>query len=94
MSQSWRKALRKMQSTDPTLLHYLRKTMNQLSPGTLYPVLLKLEKAGKIRQFPNRKTNTYVLTEEGKSVLDEFQNQLGRMRILWTYFSKWIIGQR
>ena len=45
----------------------------RISPGTIYPILYKLERNGRIRRLPNRIKKIYVLTEKGKEIIEHFQ---------------------
>jgi DNA-binding PadR family transcriptional regulator len=45
----------------------------QISPGTIYPIFKKLEKKGYIKKLPNEVKTLYVLTDLGKSVLVNLQ---------------------
>ncbi len=46
----------------------------ELSPGTIYPVLKKLEKSGDIVAIKSRKIKTYRITDKGSQRVSLFQN--------------------
>ena len=48
----------------------------QISPGTIYPILDKLEKKGYIRKLPNTAKRLYVLTNSGKNELETLQQSM------------------
>ena len=53
-----------------------KKCSFQISPGTLYPILDKLEKKGYIRKLPNTAKRLYRLTDSGKSELKTLQQSM------------------
>ena len=53
-----------------------KKCLFQISPGTLYPILDKLEKKGYIRKLPNTAKRLYVLTNSGKNELETLQQSM------------------
>ncbi len=46
----------------------------EVSPGTIYPVLKKLEKSGDIIAIKSRKIKTYRITDKGSQRISLFQN--------------------
>jgi DNA-binding PadR family transcriptional regulator len=54
----------------------------QLSPGTVYPVLYRLEKLRNIERLPRRMKKIYVLTPVGKQTLQDSQKQLNDIAML------------
>lgn len=77
-----------------------------LSPGTVYPVLHKLEKEGKIARLPRKRKEIYVLTDSGRALItQETDKVLTYIEVLFdtaivenllyqrahTKFSKWTI---
>ena len=48
----------------------------RMSPGTLYPILYKLERRGYIKVIPDKKTRLYVLADSGRIALDSLQARL------------------
>ena len=49
----------------------------QVSPGSVYNVLYRLERRGYSRLLPNRRKQLYVLTDSGKKALENLQQRLG-----------------
>jgi DNA-binding PadR family transcriptional regulator len=67
------------------MLHELREHGYEVSPGTLFPMLARMEKRGWLRceQDPNggsRARKDYYLTEKGREVLAIVQQQLNELR--------------
>jgi DNA-binding PadR family transcriptional regulator len=53
----------------------------RLSPGTLYPILYRLENRGYIRELPKRKRRLFVLTDLGRKVLDGIEHPLKEIQV-------------
>lgn len=67
----------------PNIIEIFKKHYNiQLSAGTVYPVLYKLEKDGNIKRLPNRRKRLYVLTRKGKEVIENFRENVGNLNTL------------
>jgi len=59
------------------IILFINKTYDvKISPGTLYPLLYRLERKGYIRKLPNMRKTLYVLGAPGKKVLEDFQQRL------------------
>ena len=54
----------------------------QISTGTIYPVLKRLEKEGNIKPLPNRRKKTYVLTVKGKKAMKFFQTNANKVQVV------------
>jgi DNA-binding PadR family transcriptional regulator len=52
-----------------------------MSPGTLYPILYKLERRGYIKVIPDKKTRLYVLADSGRTALNSLQTRLEEIQI-------------
>lgn len=52
----------------------------QLGPGTLYPVLYRLEKQREIKSLPNRRKKLYVLTNKGKEIIEDLQAEIENLQ--------------
>jgi DNA-binding PadR family transcriptional regulator len=48
----------------------------RMSPGTLYPILYRLERRGYIKVMADKKTRLYVLADSGRTALDCLQTRL------------------
>jgi len=53
----------------------------RMSPGTLYPILYKLERRGYIKVIPDKKTRLYVLADSGRTALNSLQTRLEEIQI-------------
>ena len=67
------------------MLQELREHGYEVSPGTLFPMLARMEKRGWLRceQDPNggaRARKDYYLTDKGREVLEIVQKQLNELR--------------
>jgi DNA-binding PadR family transcriptional regulator len=59
------------------IIDFFEKKFNiRISPGTIYPILYKLEKTGYIRKLPNRIKKFYELTDSGKKSLENLQDNM------------------
>jgi DNA-binding PadR family transcriptional regulator len=56
----------------------------RLSPGTLYPILYRLERRGYIKELPKRRKKFYVLTDSGRKVLEDIEQRLKEIQIFIT----------
>lgn len=71
------------------IIAVLRKRFEiQLSPGTVYPVLDKLEKEGKIEKLPNRRKRLYVLTSKGRETSESIGEKIGEINDFVTMLIK------
>lgn len=52
-----------------------------INPGTLYPILEKLEKQGYILKVANRSTRLFIITNVGKDILNSFQQIIGEIQL-------------
>jgi DNA-binding PadR family transcriptional regulator len=52
----------------------------QISPGTVYPVLYRLERRGYSRLLPDRRKMFYILTDSGKKALEDLQQRFEDMQ--------------
>lgn len=63
------------------IIAILQRNFNvKLSAGTVYPILDKLEKDGKIRRVPRRIKRLYVLTPKGKENIVNMQEKIEPIR--------------
>ena len=67
------------------MLEELRHHGYEVSPGTLYPMLARMERFGWLRsnrpeESGSRERRSYVITAEGRKVLALVQRQLGELR--------------
>jgi DNA-binding PadR family transcriptional regulator len=61
----------------PDIIVFFEKNYDiRLSPGTVYPVLCRMERRGYIRVLPNRKKRFYVLADSGREALESLQQRL------------------
>ena len=61
----------------PDIIDFFRKNYDiRLSPGTIYPILCRMERRGYIRLLPNRRKKFYVLTDSGRKALQNLQERL------------------
>jgi DNA-binding PadR family transcriptional regulator len=50
------------------IMSYVKECYDILiSPGTVYPVLYRIEHEGYIKMLPNRRKKIYIMTEKGHS---------------------------
>ena len=68
------------------MLHELREHGYEVSPGTLFPMLARMEKRGWLRceQDPkggSRARKDYYLTDRGREVLDIVRQQLSELKL-------------
>lgn len=50
----------------------------QISPGTIYPVFLRMEKEGDIERLPKKTHSLFVLTKKGKEKGVYFRDNIDR----------------
>lgn len=50
-----------------------------LSPGTIYPVLFKLEKEGLVKVIPTKRKKMYQLTDKGERYADFLDQEYKRL---------------
>jgi len=61
----------------PDIIVFFEKNYDiRLSPGTVYPILCRMERRGYIRVLPNRKKRFYVLADSGRKALESLQQHL------------------
>ncbi len=66
------------------MLEELRRHGYRLSPGTLYPLLQRMERLGWLKRKPGpragpRARKDYTLTAEGRQVLEQVRAQIGEL---------------
>jgi DNA-binding PadR family transcriptional regulator len=64
------------------LLHELAEHGHRLSPGTLYPILARMERNGWLRPTSARRGNArknYRITAAGRRVLDQLRNDVDEL---------------
>ncbi len=52
---------------------FREKYDTQISPGTVYPILYRMERRRYIRLLSRRRKNLYILSNSGQKVLNELQ---------------------
>jgi DNA-binding PadR family transcriptional regulator len=61
----------------PQMIFFIKKKFRvNLSAGTLYPAVKKLEKKGLIRKMARKRIGLYCITENGLRKLHDFQKNL------------------
>ena len=69
----------------PTIIAFLDKSYDvQISPGTIYSLLYKMEKKGNIKQLPHKTKKLYTVTDSGKKILEDFQREKNKVRYFIT----------
>ena len=54
------------------IISIIKKRYNvEISPGTVYPALYRLESNGRIKELPKSTKKIYVLTEKGKEIMSK-----------------------
>jgi DNA-binding PadR family transcriptional regulator len=75
--------------SSPQIISFLKQKFNvEFSPGTLYPVVKKLEEKRYINQTIHGRANLYVITEKGKKWLRDFQKSLAQTQGVFFDFFK------
>jgi DNA-binding PadR family transcriptional regulator len=67
---------RKAMSATDIILFFEKNYEVSLSPGTVYPILYRLEGKGYIRLLLNRKKKTYVLAESSRKAMKDLQQRI------------------
>ena len=58
----------------PDIIAFFDKNYSiRMNPGTLYPILCRMESGGYLRVLPNRKKRFFVLTRSGRKALENLQ---------------------
>lgn len=61
----------------PHIISYIKSKFDvSLSPGTVYPVLRRMERTGDIRLLPKRRIKFYFITKNGLEKLSAFQKSI------------------
>jgi DNA-binding PadR family transcriptional regulator len=71
------------------IIELLRKQHGiKLSSGTVYPILYKLEREGKIKRVPNRMKMLWVLNGKGKETVSDLQEIVKKLQNIIDEFTK------
>ncbi|MCW4047877.1 MAG: PadR family transcriptional regulator [Candidatus Bathyarchaeota archaeon] len=73
-----------LSATDVIAL-FKEKYGKQMSPGTIYPLLRRMEQKKLIKLIPNRRKKFYVLTDSGKKALNDLQLNLKEIQVFIFY---------
>lgn len=66
--------------TGYSIMKEVKKTYGlKLSPGSLYPLLFKLEKEGLVVVKQNKRSKTYSLTKKGRSMLSKIRTEKNKI---------------
>jgi DNA-binding PadR family transcriptional regulator len=63
-------------SASDIIVFFEKNCDTSLSPGTIYPILYRLERKGYIRLLPNRKKKFYFCSESGRKAMEDLQRRI------------------
>jgi DNA-binding PadR family transcriptional regulator len=75
-------AQRSAMSAMDIIVFFENKCNFRISPGTIYPILYKLEKNEYIKKLPNRVKGLYELTDSGKQKLKNLKQSMAEVQSL------------